>query len=442
MEKRTNTTAANKNDSRTLPLLTLEARLKRNLRRHLESLGFARASDDTLLPLDTSKEGVRKLHAMQRSERILQSRAFINDRLPTLRKFFANGIEVSAQRISPRLELVEAGTQESDLFRLASLTWAVPVSQGYGRRMRFLVWDDSNEKLIGILALGDPVFNLRVRDQLIDWTSDMRRERLVNVLDAFVLGAIPPYNMLLGGKLIACLVRSLDVAKLFAERYRQSEGVISGKFKKPSLVMVTTSSSLGRSSIYNRLKLVGQTYFANVGYTQGWGHFHIPEDLFSEMRLLLKRNRHKYAGNHQFGQGPNWKMRAIREAIKLLGENPDILRHKVNRELFVCELAANAKEILRGEETRPNYRNLLSAEEVAALAIERWIAPRAKRMPEFRRWRRSQLDGLFDPIFDSFGQRIWTQSTEVRPNTGEFCISMPVLNPAAPRPPRQRSFLW
>lgn len=348
---------------------------------------------------------------------MLQSQSFIDEQLPLLRKYFANGAEIASSKISPRLELVESGTEEAALFRLASLTWAVPVSQGYGRRMRFLVWDDSNDKLIGILALGDPVFNLRVRDQLIDWTSDMRRERLVNMLDAFVLGAVPPYNMLLGGKMIACLIRSLDVAELFAKRYRQSEGVISGRIKKPSLVMVTTSSSLGRSSIYNRLKLGGQTYFENVGFTQGWGHFHIPDDLFAEMRSYLKRKRHRYAQNHQFGQGPNWKMRAMRESIKLLGENPDILCHKVNRELFVCELAANAKKILRGEATRPNYRNLLSANDIAALAIDRWIIPRAKRMPEFRRWRRSQLDNLFNPIFDSHGQRISTQPTEERRRT-------------------------
>jgi len=33
-------------------------------------------------------------------------------------------------------------------------------------------------------------------------------KRLVNVMDAYVLGAVPPYNMLLGGKLVASLVRS------------------------------------------------------------------------------------------------------------------------------------------------------------------------------------------------------------------------------------------
>ena len=53
---------------------------------------------------------------------------------------------------------------EGDLFRAATLLWSVPVSRGYGRRMRYLVMDESNNKLIGLFALGDPVFNLKSRD--------------------------------------------------------------------------------------------------------------------------------------------------------------------------------------------------------------------------------------------------------------------------------------
>jgi hypothetical protein len=119
----------------------------------------------------------------------------------------------------PRLELVEADTWQSDLFRLAGLSWSVPVSAGFGRRLRYLVWDDSNEKLIGIIALGDPVFNLKVRDELIDWTSKDRAKRLVNIMDAYVLGAVPPYNFLLGGKLVASLIRTKEVRDDFAKKY-------------------------------------------------------------------------------------------------------------------------------------------------------------------------------------------------------------------------------
>jgi hypothetical protein len=97
------------------------------------------------------------------------------------------------------------------------LTWSVPVSNGFGRRLRYLVWDKQNEKLLGIIAIGDPIFNLSVRDNHIDWNVEDGGKRLVNMMDAYVFGALPPYNMLLGGKLVACLLRTRDIYDDFAE---------------------------------------------------------------------------------------------------------------------------------------------------------------------------------------------------------------------------------
>ena len=174
---------------RIVPLLTLESQIKRALRRHLHSLGFGRDDQGRLIPPSGNKDTVRGLHSEQRREKLVAEHQFVTTEWPALRRYFADGSDVDPGRIRPRLELIDADSWQSRLFRLASLTWSVPVSQGYGRRMRFLVWDDFNGKLIGLLALGDPVFNLSVRDKYIDWSSDERRERLVNVMDAYELGA-------------------------------------------------------------------------------------------------------------------------------------------------------------------------------------------------------------------------------------------------------------
>jgi len=148
--------------------------------------------------------------------------------------------------------------------------------------MRFLVWDRSNQKLLGLIALGDPVFNLNVRDAAIGWTTADRKQRLVNVMDAYVLGALPPYNTLLCGKLVACLLRTVEVRDHFVSRYGNSQGIISGKAKSANLSLVTTTSALGRSSVYNRLVLDGQHVFRSIGFTSGWGHFHISTKLFAQ----------------------------------------------------------------------------------------------------------------------------------------------------------------
>jgi hypothetical protein len=257
--------------------------------------------------------------------------------------------------------------------------------------MRFLVWDDYNDKLIGIFALGDPVFNLGARDQEIGWSSDDRKERLVGILDAFVLGAVPPYNTLLCGKMIACLIRSQEVMNAFKKRYGKTEGIISGKAKHAKLVAVTTTSSLGRSSIYNRLTLERQNYFERIGFTEGYGHFQVPDDIFAEMRRLLELSGHHYARGHKYGDGPNWRLRTIRAALVKLGVSEDILKHNLKREIFLCRLAENANEILRGDALRPDYSSLKTVKQISRLCRSRWITPRSERRPEFKEWKREWI---------------------------------------------------
>jgi hypothetical protein len=248
---------------------TRKAALKRRLRNHLRALGLHKTDDGLLAPSGTGKDVIRSIHSLQRADRIAMSQQFISARFSKLIHYFASGEDVEPARIKPVLQLISSETWEGDLFRLASLTWSVPVSNGFGRRLRYLVWDEHNGKLIGILAIGDPVFNLSVRDNLIKWDAKARKDRLVNVMDAYVLGALPPYNSLLGGKMIACLIRTRDVYDDFAKAYGSTTGIISQQEKKARLLVVTTSSSMGRSSVYNRLKLDGTEYFKPIGYTGG-----------------------------------------------------------------------------------------------------------------------------------------------------------------------------
>jgi hypothetical protein len=371
-----------------------QANLKRRLRRHLAALGFHRTQDGALEVAGSGKDIIRTLHSAQRNARLKANKRFIAERLPDLIGHFASGADIDPARISPVLKRVSSDTWESDLFRLASLTWAVPVSNGFGRRLRYLVWDEHNDKLIGLIAIGDPVFNLAVRDNLIQWSHRTRSKRLVNMMDAYVLGAVSPYNTLLGGKLVACLVRSREVYNDFTRAYGRTTGIISGKKKRARLLAVTTSSSLGRSSVYNRLKLGGVQYFTPIGYTGGWGHFHIPDDLFADLRDFLREIGHPYADLHRFGQGPNWRLRTTRAALSALGFKSDMLHHGVQREVFLCTLASNAARMLRTGKGRPQLSTLLTVPEIGQLAVQRWMLPRSERMPEYRNWSRSDLVSL------------------------------------------------
>lgn len=377
--------------AKVIELLAREARLKRMVRKHLRDLGFGRAPDGKLVPPSLDKEAYRRFHRGQKADKLEANRRWLDRNQNSLIKWFADGRDIDPASIYPELELVSKDTWQSDLFRFAALYWQIPVSDGYGRRMRFLVWDRAHGKLMGIFALGDAVFNQAARDEFIGWDHHRRGESLVNLMDAYVLGALPPYSQLLGGKLVASLIKTREVVRAFTERYNNSTGLISGQRKRAKLVAVTTTSALGRSSIYNRLQLSGKKIFEPIGFTSGWGHFHFSGKIFDELRAYLEYIEDDYADGFQFGSGPNWRIRVIRRALERLGMDTSLARHGFTREVFISRIAKNAEAYLRGDNIRALYGDLPTVTEVAQAARERWIEPRAIRDPSYLGWQASDL---------------------------------------------------
>jgi len=365
--------------------------LRRAVHRRLLTAGFSKNGKGYFIAGDLDKQKIRDLHGLNREEHLQEERTFIEQRGPALLQHFASGRDIDPDQIKPELVEVAAETPESDLFRLATLLWSVPVSHGFGRRLRFLVRDQHNGKLIGLFALGDPVFNLSARDRWIGWTHKDRRGRLIHVMDAYVVGAVPPYSQLIGGKLVAALMASTDVKKAYERKYLDRTSIISGKEKRARLVLITTTSALGRSSLYNRLAVPGGTRFLRIGKTRGFGHFHLAGDVFELMRRYLQQRRHPYASGYRFGMGPNWRIRVARVALEDIGFDGDhLLKHGVEREVYALPLAQNWREVLLGQQTRVRSHTL-PASEIGEFCLRRWIIPRSLRDRGFRRFARSRI---------------------------------------------------
>src|SRR3569623_1420860 len=92
---------------------------------------------------------------------------------------------------------------------------------------------------------------------------ELRKRRLASqVADLAVCGAIAPYNELIGGKLVALLAASSDVADIYAKRYSNQASEIASQLagrritRATDLKIITTTSLYGTgSSQYNRLIL-------------------------------------------------------------------------------------------------------------------------------------------------------------------------------------------
>lgn len=359
------------------------ASLRLELRREIKSLlavqGFKLEKSLLLRQPPTRTKGtIRRLHGFSRRVRLSEERKFVDEWFPLLRKYLASGNEVDPRRIDPFPVLVEDCAEHRALFRLASLWWSVPVSRGFGRRFRILIFDKQNGKLFGLLGLTDPVFNLRARDSWVGWDVRTRERMLRHVMDAYVLGAVPPYNQLLGAKVVGLLATSDFVRQVFRKRYRNSKSEILGRHFDGRLAMVTTAAALGRSSIYNRLRLSKVNVFEPVGRTEGYGHFHLANGTFDKIRTLLALAGDDEAKKYKFGSGPNYRIRVARRALELLGLPPELLRHGIRREVYVAPLARNTQAFLRGEASKLTWYHRPLAE-VVEFWRERWLLPRATR---------------------------------------------------------------
>lgn len=330
-----------------------------------------------------SKQAIRLLHREAREAAIARARPVLARHELRLLGYFAAGTEVQPDRIQPVLTEVLAGTEEELLFRYAKLHWSIPVSAGYGRRLRFLVFDEFTGKLIGLFGLGDPVFALGPRDAWVGWDRAARKERLRHVMDAFVVGAVPPYADLLCGKLVALLMTSAEVREAFARRYATRTSWISTRPFDGQLALLTTTSALGRSSLYNRLTFGHRRVFQSVGYTSGSGEFHFANGIYHDLLRFARERCAPRAKHARWGNGWRNRRELVRAVLPQLGLSRELVYHGVRREVFVAPLAENARAFLRGEVDHLDPYEV-SAQELFAWFKERWLLPRASRDQRYR----------------------------------------------------------
>lgn len=368
-----------------------------NLVNQLRKQGFAVTEDGHLTFESYSKESIRKLHSIAVRHLLEKRKELIMKYDSEFLKFVANGSEVEPQKIEP--VLIKVDKKKGDLFNWVKLHWSIPVSAGYGRRLRYIVMDRQNDKIIGIIGLGDPVYALKDREAFIGWTKEARSRNLKHIMDAFVLGSIPPYNMIMGGKLVASLVSSKEVYEDFFSKYCGTKSLISGRVFNGVLVGITTSSALGKSAVYDRIVVPNGTRYWHVGWTSGSGDFQFLNGYYDQLAALVKE--HKYTGkNKKWGSGVRSRRAVIHKALSLLNLSPKFAYHGIKRELFFVPLGSNWKKFLCDESTELNNYNL-SVEEISAFMKERWVIPRASRDDSYKKFERVSYSLMSSMLFRS-----------------------------------------
>lgn len=363
------------------------AALRYKVIENLINSGFS-IEDDRILSVPQDKEFFRKVHANAVAFLREKKRKFIEqcDEM-FLEKFIINGTDLDIHNIRPVLSKID-GKLDNALFNWIKLHWSIPISAGYGRRLRYVVYDRGNSAIMGIIGLADPVFALGDRDRYIGWTADVRKRNLKHVMDAFVLGAVPPYSYILGGKLVASLLMSPKIRTDFSKQYRGKKSLISGEIFDGKLAAITTASALGKSSVYDRISINGGSKFLHVGWSKGSGEFHFLNDLYQQIYDLALPTL-KWTKNPRWGKGSRNRRVVIQEGLRILNLPANMIYHNIPRELFLVPLGSRTFNFLRNETKQIGYFGI-TQDEIVKYALKRWVIPRSERKLDYLEFKKEQ----------------------------------------------------
>ena len=334
----------------------------------------------------------REMHREAREVQIREAQGWIEKAWCKRSCWFADGGEINPRNISPMLVEVKT-TEQQDLFRLARYTWSLPYSRGYGRRLRFLVVDEGHNTLMGVLGLQSAPISFSPRDRRVEYPEERKVELVNQTMDAFTLGAVPPYNRLLGGKLVVAAAASREIVEAYGEKYSGATTWMDGRTIPPHLVMITTTSAFGRSSIYNRATYQDPETGSKrklaypLGYTQGYGSVHLHREYKDIKKFLVSAG---YDASQGYGSGPKPVWQNISKTLTMLGMGHEGLRHGIPREAWCIPLAENAWDYLGGQGEDPEYYDV-PFERLAEWWTERWLLPRSERITDWREWRKDHV---------------------------------------------------
>lgn len=332
-------------------------------------------------PSENNKETFKQIQEKARLEQISCHKKFLLRNLVLANEYCRNGKEIVPENIKLELREVRSNSFEESLFRWWNfIWWSIPYQRSYGRQMRFLLWDKAHNSPFGLICLQSPVLKMSVRDKALGIPKDELDMWVNRSMNAQRVGALPPYNDLLGGKMVASTLIANEIRKAYRKKYKNYISIIKGRKLKPDLLFITTTSAFGKSSLYNRLKYNGEIIAKCLGYTRGSGSFHIPEDLYLEMLELLTSHGIDATTRH-FGHGPSRKLKLLSLCFKALNL-PSFQYHGIKREFYLLSFVNNLNNVIQYKQ-RPNWNNY-PFKQLTNYWKKRWALPRAERIPTWK----------------------------------------------------------
>lgn len=228
-----------------------------------------------------------------------------------------------------------------------------------------------------------------------------------NMMEIIVCGAIPPYNELLGGKLVSILACSPQVISDYKIKYSNQISEIASRMKGAKVIrdshlvfLGTTSLYSVGSSQYNRIKIPNKNgngtrlEYKCMGITEGYGTVYFSKETTHYMGKMLEIIEGGKKINHVFGEGTSPRFRMISKGLSALDIRADsFLKHHSPRIVYSIDLALNTKEFLLNQDSQPIYSFNIEDEEIIKLETQelidywykRWLLKRITTVDIIRR---------------------------------------------------------
>ena len=368
--------------------------LRIDLQESLRKQGFIIHQQEKLVISSNTKEEIKKIQLTAKNEITNEYRKFVLNNVKKISQNLISGSSINPQNISLEIRQVLSGTLDEVLFRWWNLTWwSMPYQRPYGRQMRFLIWDTTHNAPFGLISLQSPILKQAVRDKNLEIPSKNLDYWVNRSMYAQRVGALPPYNELLGGKLVALSLISNEIRDAYQCKYYDKTSIMAERKIESELLFITTTSAFGRSSMYNKLKYRDDVVAEKLGYTEGYGSFQISDDLYERLIDYLESIGENIARG--YGNGPSRKLKLIQLACRKLGL-ANYTYHGIKREYYLFSFIKNLKQVIHEQECAISKSYAFN--DLFEFWKERWMA---NRVVNTTKWREFNMETYVMDVINS-----------------------------------------
>jgi len=341
-----------------------------------------------------NEKDIRSIQIVAKTKLLKENPNNILRLIKIARKYSINGNKINPSKIKLEIRQVESESENELLFRWwNNVWWSMPYQRPYGRQMRFIIWDIEHNAPFGLISLQSPILKQAVRDKYLKIPKKDLDYWVNRSMYAQRVGALPPYNYLIGGKMVALSLVSNEIKNAYYEKYEGKSTIMSNRMIEPELLFITTTSAFGKSSLYNKIIYNNVEIAERLGSTEGYGSFQISNELYNRLiEYLDDIGENTIRG---YGGGPSKKLKLIGLACKKLGL-ANYAYHGIKRDYFLFSFVKNLKQVISGEEQAVD--NNYSFQELFEYWKERWMK---KRVLSTTQWYDFNMDTYINNVIHS-----------------------------------------